>query len=435
MGRKRQRAELFVFMNGKKVGLLSQTPHGRLAFKYDTTWLTNESGRALSLSMPLTDQTYTGDIVENYFDNLLPDSLPIRNRMQKRFGAKSNRGFDLLWHVGRDCVGAIQLSPEDIQVDVQKIESEPLTDSDIAETLKNYRTMPLGMREDREFRISMAGAQEKTAFLKLKGEWHLPLGTTPTSHIFKLPIGRIEHNDMDLSDSVENEWLCHAIFKAYGLPIAHTEMMTFKETKALIVERFDRRWAPDQSWLMRLPQEDMCQALNTPPELKYQSDDGPGIKKIMKLLLGSDKSLEDRKTFMTQIFLFWILAATDGHAKNFSIFLLPGGTFRLTPAYDVISVYPLVASGHMHQRKVHMAMSLQGQKPHYAWERMQPRHWLATAKQCNFPHDEMLQIIDRISGEMDQVIKSVEDILPKGFPTEIATPIFDGMRKARDRIK
>ena len=171
MGRKRQGAELFVFMNDEKVGLLSKGSSGKLEFRYDADWLNSKAGRPLSLSMPLAEQTYSGDIVENYFDNLLPDSLPIRNRIQKRFGARSNRGFDLLWHIGRDCVGAIQLSPDDTQADVRKVESEPLNDAEIAETLKSYRTMPLGMRDDKEFRISMAGAQEKTALLKLGDEW------------------------------------------------------------------------------------------------------------------------------------------------------------------------------------------------------------------------------------------------------------------------
>ena len=422
-------------MNGEKVGLLAQTPHGRLTFHYDRIWLSNESGRALSLSMPLTDQPYSGDIVENYFDNLLPDSLPIRNRMQKRFGAKSNRGFDLLWHVGRDCVGAIQLSPEDIKIDVRKILSEPLSDSDIAETLKNYRTMPLGMREDNDFRISLAGAQEKTAFLKLKGEWHLPLGATPTSHIFKLPIGRIDHANMDLSDSVENEWLCLAVLKAYGLRVAHAEMQTFEDTKTLVVERFDRRWASRDLWLMRLPQEDMCQALSSSPELKYEADGGPGIGQIMKLLLASNISLEDRKTFITQVFLFWILGAIDGHAKNFSIFLLPGGEFLLTPAYDVMSAYPLVASGSLNRKELRMAMALRSKNSHYEWDRMLPRHWLATAKKCNFPEDEMSLIIERVLEEMDQVIEKVGSSLPEGFPEHIATAIFDGMREARDRFQ
>ena len=434
MGRKRQGSELFIYMNGEKVGLLSRASSGKLEFRYETGWLRSKSGRPLSLSMPMTEQIYSGDMVENYFDNLLPDSQPIRNRIQKRFGARSNRGFDLLWHIGRDCVGAIQLFPEDTQVDVQKVESEPLNDAYIAETLKNYRTMPLGMREDKEFRISVAGAQEKTAFLKLKDEWHLPLGTTPTSHIFKLPIGRIEHSGMDLSDSVENEWLCHAILKAYGLPVANTEIMSFEGTKALVVERFDRRWSSDEAWLIRLPQEDMCQALNVPPALKYESDGGPGVEPIMELLLGSTYSIDDRRTFMTQTFLFWVLGAIDGHAKNFSISLLPGGAFQLTPAYDVMSAYPLVAKGQLVQRRISMAMSLRGKNRHYKWERMLRRHWLSTAKRCNFPDDEMDKIIERVLCELDQVIEQVGTNLPEKFPDDVATSVFDGMKRARDLI-
>jgi serine/threonine-protein kinase HipA len=435
MGRKRQGAELFVFMNSEKVGLLSRLSSGKLEFRYEAGWLRSRSGRPLSLSMPMAEQIYSGDIVENYFDNLLPDSQPIRNRIQKRFGARSNRGFDLLWHIGRDCVGAIQLFPEDIPVDVHKIESEPLSDADIAATLQGYRTMPLGMGQGKEFRISLAGAQEKTAFLRCNNEWHRPLGTTPTSHIFKLPIGRIEHSNLDLSDSVENEWLCHAVLKAYGLPVAHTEMMSFAGVKALVVERFDRRWAEDRTWLIRLPQEDMCQALGISPALKYESDGGPGIAQIMEFLLGSSNGLADRKTFMTQVFLFWVMGAIDGHAKNFSIFLRPGGAFQLTPAYDVVSVYPLVGKGQYEQKKVSMAMSLKGKRRHYLWEEMFHRHWISTAKRCNFPEDEMAQIIERVLAELDRVIAQVEGELPKQFPDDVATPIFEGMKRARERIR
>ena len=434
MGRKRLGAELFVFMNGEKVGRLKRSATGRLEFSYADVWITSKTGRPISLSMPLTGQIYTGGVVENFFDNLLPDSQPILNRIQKRFGVSSGRSFDLLWHIGRDCVGALQLFPEDIQVDIKKVESEALSDEDIAEVLRNYRTMPLGMREDKEFRISVAGAQEKTALLNIKGKWHRPLGTTPTSHIFKLPIGRIEHSGMDLSDSVENEWLCHAILKAYGLPVANTDMLSFDGTKTLVVERFDRRWAEDRSWLIRLPQEDMCQALNTPPTLKYESDGGPGIVEIMQLLFGSNNSMEDRKNFMTQVFLFWLLGAIDGHAKNFSIFLQPGGAFQLTPAYDVISAYPLVAKKQLNEKRISMAMAVSGKNRHYRWEEISLRHWLAITKKCNFPESEMNGIIERILGEMDHVIGQVKADLPKFFPEDVASPIFEGMRKAQKRI-
>lgn len=434
MGRTRRTANLYVSMNGQGVGILSRAATGRLEFSYGEDWLRAEQGRSLSLSMPLGERVYTGDTVENFFDNLLPDSQPIRNRIQARFGASSNRCFDLLWHVGRDCVGALQLTPDEAPPEVRRIEAKPLTDSQIAETLRNYRTMPLGMRDDEDFRISIAGAQEKTALLRLDGQWRLPRGTTPTSHIFKLPIGQIEHSGMDLSDSVENEWLCHLILKAYGLAVAPAEMGVFDGVKALVVERFDRRWAPDRSWLMRLPQEDMCQALNIPPALKYESDGGPGIVRIMELLFGSVESLHDRRTFMTLNLLFWLLAAIDGHGKNFSIFLLPGGGFRLTPAYDVMSAYPLVAKKQLVRQKLKMAMALTGRSRHYDWSHIFHRHWLATAKQGRFPAEEMDAVINDVLERMDEVIDQVGNRLPATFPESVAGPVFAGLVAAREKL-
>lgn len=46
-------------------------------------------------------------------------------------------------------------------------------------------TSPLGMQDEDDFRLSIAGAQEKTAFLQINKQWQLPLGPTPSSHIFK----------------------------------------------------------------------------------------------------------------------------------------------------------------------------------------------------------------------------------------------------------
>ncbi len=434
MGRKRLRAELFAYMNGEKVGTLVRNANGRLEFIYDKFWLESSSGRPLSLSMPLTEQAYSGDRVENYFDNLLPDSQSIRARIQRRFGAPSHRGFDLLWHIGRDCVGALQLLQEDSSIDIKKIKAEPLSNAAISESLKNYRTTPLGMREDKDFRISIAGAQEKTALLKLSDKWHLPLGSTPTSHIFKLPIGHIEHSGIDLSDSVENEWLCYAILKAFGLPVANAEILSFEDTKVLVVERFDRRWAADKTWLIRLPQEDMCQALNIPPALKYESDGGPGLAQIMELLLGATDSMADRRLFMTANLVFWLLAAIDGHAKNFSVFLLPGGGFKLTPLYDVISAFPLVAKKQLEQRRLKMAMALTGKNRHYDWNAILYRHWLSTAKACHFPANGIDEIITEVLGHLDQVIDQVGEQLPATFPDAVVSPIFDGMRNAREKL-
>jgi serine/threonine-protein kinase HipA len=193
-----------------------------------------------------------------------------------------------------------------------------------------------------EFRISIAGAQEKMAFLWHNKQWCRPLGTTPTSHIFKLPIGLIESQNMDLRDSCENEWLCAQIAKAYGLPVAECFICCFEEVKVLVTKRFDRQLSHDGCWIIRLPQEDMCQALGYPSHLKYQEDGGPGIKKIMEVLSASEHAVMDRKYFFQSQILFWLLAGIDSHAKNFSLFINPHGRYQLTPLYDIMSAYPLL---------------------------------------------------------------------------------------------
>ena len=435
MARPRITADLHLFMNGQRVGCLTRTAVGRLRFEYFDEWLQSEMRRPLSLSMPLIQRVYTGDVVENFFENLLPDSQPIRSRIQERFSAKSNRCFDLLWHVGRDCVGALQLLPEDAAVvDVRRIDAVELTESQIADVLRNYATMPLGMKGDDDFRISIAGAQEKTALLRLNDQWCRPLGVTPTSHIFKLPIGKIAHSGMDLTDSVENEWLCHMILKAYGIPVADAEIAIFDDVKVLVVKRFDRRWADDRSWLIRLPQEDMCQALNTPPALKYEGDGGPGMERIMTLLLGSANALADRHLFLKTQVLFWLLGAIDGHAKNFSIVLMPGGSYQLAPIYDVMSAYPLLAKRQVDPHKMKMAMAVKGKRSHYHWDKILYRHWLSTAQACRFPVDEMEAIIRELLEKMDWVIEKVAAELPADFPDEAARTIFDGMKSARNRL-
>jgi serine/threonine-protein kinase HipA len=124
--------------------------------------------------------------------------------------------------------------------------------------------------------------------------------------------------------------------------------MQVGKVKALAVERFDRRYATDRSWIMRLPQEDFCQVLNVPSARKYESHGGPGIADIMTTLLGSATPEQDRYLFMKSQVLFWLLAATDGHAKNFSVFIEPEGRFRLTPFYDILSMYPAFGGKGLH---------------------------------------------------------------------------------------
>jgi serine/threonine-protein kinase HipA len=240
---------------------------------------------------------------------------------------------------------------------------------------------------------------------------------------------------MDLSSSVENEWLCAQILKAYNIPVADCWIETFGAYKALVVERFDRRLASGGKWYLRLPQEDFCQATGISPGLKYQSDGGPGIARIMEILLGSEQAELDRHDFMRTQVLFWLLAAIDGHAKNFSIFLLPGGSYRLTPRYDIISAYPLLGHGRgkLAPQKIRMAMAVWGKNRHYRWNEISARHFLHAAKACSF--GEMRAVLQELIEATPAVLEKVGDAVPAKFPAEIADSILAGLRKQVGRLK
>jgi serine/threonine-protein kinase HipA len=440
MSRRAKPNRLNIWMNGIPVGYWETTRQGeRLAYFDD--WLADQQSRPLSLSLPFVpgNPPYRGQVVTDYFDNLLPDSDAIRRRLAQRHQAGGTDPFQLLAKLGRDCVGAIQLLPEDeAPTDLYEINGEALNSAGIAQRLRNTTLAPALGQQDHEadLRLSIAGAQEKTALLHHAGQWLLPDGSAPTTHIFKLPLGLVGQMQADLRTSVENEWLCSKIMAAYRIPIAPCEIAHFEDQKALVVERFDRSPASDGSWIIRLPQEDMCQATGTSPLRKYQSDGGPGIARIMELLLGSDNAAEDRNNFFKTQIIFWLLAATDGHAKNFSIAHLPGGRYRATPIYDVLSIHPIIGAGknQISTHKAKLAMAVRGSTNYYLIEKIQRRHWLAQAQQVGLGAAAAEQLIEEVIETTESVIDEVDDLLPDGFPMDVAEAIFCGMRRQSSRL-
>ena len=231
--------------------------------------------------------------------------------------------------------------------------------------------------------------------------------------------------------SVENEWLCSKIVNAYGISIARCEIEHFEEQKTFVVERFDRTPSSDGSWIIRLPQEDMCQATGASPLRKYQSDGGPGIAQIMELLLGSDHAEQDRRNFFKTQLIFWLLAATDGHGKNFSIAHLAGGRYRATPIYDVLSAHPVIGKGknQIPPQKGKLAMAVRESTNYYLIEKIQRRHWIAQAQQVGFGAAAAEQLIEEIIESTEAVIDDVSRLLPGNFPKDLAEAIFSGMKK------
>ena len=431
---------LNAWMNGEFVGTwaVDRSTH---AFTYARSWIASPKARSLSLSLPITaSREVRGEAVAHYFDNLLPDNDRIRERLSRRFGTKGTDAFPLLEAIGRDCVGAVQLLPVDTEpVGWDRIEGEPLRDRQIEAILRAVPADPgpgAPRQEDDLFRISIAGAQEKTAFTRAKGRWYRPHGATPTTHIFKLPLGLVGGSRrVDLSDSVQNEWVCAQIVAQLGLPVAPATMAKFGDEDVLVVERFDRAWMDGGTWIARLPQEDFCQALGVPPRRKYEADGGPGMAKCLQLLAGSADPQQDTLGFQLTQLAFWLMAATDGHAKNYSIFLQPGDSYVMTPLYDILSMWPYFGVGpnRFNRRQAGLAMAMRAKNTHYKLQTILPRHWHALAMKHGGPAvwESMKALVERV----EPALAVVERGLPTGFPGRTWETISAGMRAEAKRFR
>ena len=422
---------LCIYLNQIRLGTLQIAKSQNLKFSYHKEWLSRPQAFPISRSLPLRETPFEDPVVFNYFENLLPDASSVRQQLAAKLQAKSDGVFDLLSVLGRDCVGALQFfHPDQEPPKSLPAKGTKISRKEIEKYLLELKTFPLLGPNEQDFRISIAGMQEKTAFLKIQKQWFIPTGSTATTHIFKPQL--TDHSmGFHFPYLVENEWLCSEILRSFEIDTARGQIATFGNIPTLIIERFDRIWV--QKKLIRIPQEDLCQALGFPSYKKYENDGGPGVLQIMNLLSESRFPHEDRSQFMKAQVLFFLLTATDGHAKNFSLRWSFEG-FSLAPLYDVISVQPLVDQGHLPIEKVKMSMTI-GKKRSYKVHQIFRRHFLQTAELCRFEVDKLNEMIDEVLLQLPLVIQKVTSNLPKNFPQPLADSIFQGMKKRAQQLE
>lgn len=443
-GRPSQRRDLAVWMNDQRVGCWSVSPTAAPSFSYDAAWLQWPMARPLSLSLPIggSPRAIKGDRVQSFFDNLLPDSASIRQRLQQQHGAASTSAFDLLSVLGRDCAGAVTLMPTHAQpADSQRVEAEPLGETQLIGILNACIGVPppsTGGAKLAPIAQALSGAQAKTALLWHQRQWCRPLGATPSTHILKLPLGAEQPGsalaDPRLNTSLENEWLCSRLFKAFGFDVADSQLAQIGSHKVLVIQRFDRRWV-DESWWARLPMEDFCQATGTAPALAYQRAGGPGLDRLLDLLRGSDQATHDRERFLAAQVLGWMLAATDQHAKSFSLLLRAQGHFVLAPFYDVMSAWPIVgrAPSAASLRRLRFALAPGGADASNGYDDLTLQRWSDLARRNALGH-EFGAVIEGLASWADNAIEAVAAQLQPGFPTSVSGAIFEGLRRSARQL-
>lgn len=421
-------ASLNVYLGGQRVGIYTRKASGATTFRYRDSWLSSDLAFPISMSLPLSPREQTGLAVDRVFDGLLPDNSDIREALAARTGAESDGVFDLLAELGRDCVGALRfLRPGEEAGNATAMRSRPLSQADVAQRIAGLIQRPLGVTtgvsEGGEFRISLGGAQDKTALLRVDNAWRLPLGSTPTSHIFK-PVMGVLRGGISLADSPWNEWFCLKLCSGFGLASARAEIEHFNDEPVLVVERFDRQWR--DGILYRLPQEDLCQAFGVAPARKYESHGGPGIRHILDFLHQASSPHADRLAFLRSQIVYWLLSAPDGHAKNFSIFLRPDG-FTLTPIYDVMSAAPYHPK--LAAQKIKLAMAI-GASRHYRVHTILPRHFYQTAQAAGIARADVDTLFDDLEQASDDALQDATVAAERAsMPARTRDAIVDAVRK------
>lgn len=350
--------ELGVWLLGERAGTL-WIEGGRLRFRYDTHWLKSSGVMALSQSLPLQVEAFDDQVCRPFFAGLLPEG-DLRRRIAQQCQLSRANDFGLLAAIGGDCAGAVSLTPDDQAPEPAEVEW--LSPTQLSELLAELPQQPMLAQRD-GLRLSLAGAQDKLPVVVEGQRLGLPKGSAASTHILKPAIAAVDN-------SVTNEAFCMALAKRMKLQVADTQILMAGDQRILLVLRYDRRRTGDGAW-SRLHQEDFCQALAVPPELKYQNEGGPDLQACFSLLRRATRPSAPEVIRLLDAVIFNALIGNhDAHAKNFSI-LYQQQRGTLAPLYDLLctAAYPTLTDK--------MAMKV-GSK--YRFAEVQVRHWEQLAK-------------------------------------------------------
>jgi len=387
---------LFVCLEGQVAARL-EASSSRVTLEYLEPWLSMRGAYPISQSLPLRPMPFAGVAIVNYLWGLLPDNARTLDAWGKLFQVSPRNPISLLAHVGEDCAGAVQFVREErLEAVLDSSRRAPTVQwLDEHELSRRIRHIAEGAGTGRESaaegQFSLSGAQAKTAFFydSNRDRYGIPQGRTPTTHIFK-PVA----NGFD--GFAENEHFCLELGRRVGLAAARTDWRVIGGIPTLVAERYDRV-ALDGQWL-RIHQEDCCQALGIHPASKYENEGGPGFREIMTLLESADDPAIDRARLMRTACFIYLLAATDSHAKNYSLLLTRGAdrpSMRLAPLYDVASAWPYPKR--IPVQKMKLAMRIGN---YYRLRQIQPRHFDDLARSCRYPPEELRASL----AEMAQVL-------------------------------
>lgn len=402
---------LNVFLGQELVGELEQDAAGNTRFQYVQSWLDSPDAMPLSASLPLRPDPFSRNETRPFFAGVLPEEES-RRLIAKAFGISSKNDFSLLARLGAECAGAVSLLPPGELPAAAHPSYQEINAGELAERLGLLPRRPL-LAGEKGIRLSLAGAQGKLAVKISDGRVFLPLDGSPSSHILK-------PQNPHFAGLVENEFFCMRLAAEAGLEVAEVEIGEAGGIRFLQVKRYDRRLLSDRR-LERIHQEDFCQALGVPPELKYQQEGGPNLKNCFELVRSvSTIPGPDLLRLFDAIVFNVMIGNNDAHGKNFSL-LREKDAIRLAPLYDLVSTqaYPDLASD--------MAMKLGGERdPH----RLSAKNWSFFFDHAGISHAIAQQ---RLRATAERILATAEKFSSEGCQGTAA--VLPVIRKNHHHLK
>ena len=409
---------LTVLVDGRVAGAIDDNDSGPAMFSYEDGY----NGTPVSVSAQDFGRRFDAT---QWIDGLLADNDAVRERWRSDYGAPSTRPIDLLaTPIGWDCAGAVQFCrPEHLGALTGRGGSlSPLSESQVASIIARLRADSTAWGSGpAAAAFSLAGAQSKTALRHSEGRWYRPIGDAATTHILKP--APAQWPDLDIV-----EHLSCAAAANLGLATATTECAYIGDQRVLIVTRYDRRAAPGGS-IARIHQEDFCQALNVPPERKYQNMGGPAPAEMASLLRAhSAQPEEDVERLRDALIYNWQIAGTDAHAKNYSL-MLAGDQVRLAPLYDVCSFLPY--RGGSPVGKLHLAVRIG--RDYTINKADRPNAWRRTAQDLGLPPGDTLERVVDLSRRLPDAVTDAIDQLSDALRASPQVALLAREIQARSR--
>lgn len=407
--------ELSVFLHDKYTGQL-KSENGRLSFVYHQQYLSDPKARAISVTMPLSSDIYTHQIVYPFFSGLLPDE-GVRHRLAGFLQLSEKNTFGLLEAIGGECAGAISVKTLNDAPDTEA-RYLVLNDEEALEMMHSLQQRPfLAGQED--IRISAAGAQCKLMICFVNHKVAIPQGQTPSTNLIKPAI-----KGFDLT--VQNEYFCMKLAQKIGLKTPNVRLLKLIDEDFYVVDRYDRIIINGE--IKRLHQEDFCQILNIPPEIKYENEGGPSLRECFKaldhLIQQGQMPGMDKLRLLKLVFFNYIIGNTDAHGKNFSILYLENG-MTLAPCYDLLST--LVYSKTLKDK---MAMKIGGE---YSNPFIQKKNWEKLAFEIGMKESFLIQQLKNtaeiVSSQAKMLIQTID--IPSSIYEKILIVINHQVAKIR----